>query len=50
MQIMPTPKEFEEKFWKSLKTDGTIMLCLDGVEEGHARPMTARKLGTTIRA
>jgi general stress protein 26 len=33
--------EFEERFWKALKSDRTMMLGLDGVEDGHARPMTA---------
>jgi general stress protein 26 len=39
---MPTPAELEEKFWKSLKSDMTVMLGLAGVEEGHSRPMTAQ--------
>src|SRR6185369_6197293 len=39
---MATPRELEEKFWSSLKSDRTIMLGLDGVEDGHARPMTAQ--------
>jgi general stress protein 26 len=39
---MPTPKDIEEKFWKSLKADRTIMLGLSGVDEGHGRPMTAQ--------
>lgn len=38
---MPTPQELEEKFWENLKSDRTMMLGLDGVEDGHARPMTA---------
>ena len=38
---MPTPKELKAKFWKALKSDKTVMLGLDGVEDGHARPMTA---------
>ncbi len=29
-------------FWKALKSDRTMMLGLDGVEDGHARPMTAQ--------
>ena len=36
-----TPRELEEKFWKALKSDRTLMLGLDGVEDGHARPRTA---------
>jgi general stress protein 26 len=39
---MPTPQELEEKFWKALKSDMTLMLGLDGVEDGHTRPMTAQ--------
>jgi general stress protein 26 len=38
---MPTPQELEQKFWQALKSDMTMMLGLDGVEDGHARPMTA---------
>jgi general stress protein 26 len=38
---MTTPQELEKKFWKALKSDRTLMLGLDGVEDGHARPMTA---------
>ena len=39
---MNNPQELEQKFWKALKTDRTVMLGLDGVEDGHARPMTAQ--------
>ena len=39
---MSTPQELEQKFWKALKSDMTMMLGLDGVEDGHARPMTAQ--------
>ncbi len=39
---MPTPQELEAKFWKALQSDMTMMLGLDGVEDGHARPMTAQ--------
>jgi general stress protein 26 len=39
---MPTPQELEKKFWKALSSDRTMMLGLDGVEDGHARPMTAQ--------
>ncbi|MCU0757804.1 MAG: pyridoxamine 5'-phosphate oxidase family protein [Steroidobacteraceae bacterium] len=38
---MTTPIDLEARFWKALKSDRTIMLGLDGVEDGHARPMTA---------
>ena len=39
---MATPQELEQRFWKALKSDMTMMLGLDGVEDGHARPMTAQ--------
>ena len=39
---MPTSDELEAKFWKALKSDMTMMLGLDGVEDGHTRPMTAQ--------
>ncbi len=39
---MTTPQELEARFWKSLKSDRTLMLGLDGVEDGHSRPMTAQ--------
>jgi general stress protein 26 len=39
---MPTPQELKERFWKSLKSDMTMMLGLTGIEESHARPMTAQ--------
>jgi general stress protein 26 len=39
---MPTPDELQSKFWKALDSDRTMMLGLDGVEDGHARPMTAQ--------
>jgi general stress protein 26 len=39
---MPTPQELETKFWHALKSDMTMMVGLDGVEDGHARPMTAQ--------
>jgi general stress protein 26 len=39
---MTTPAELETKFWKALTSDRTMMLGLDAVEDGHARPMTAQ--------
>lgn len=39
---MPTPQELEAQFWKALKSDMTMMVGVDGVEDGHARPMTAQ--------
>lgn len=38
---MATPQEFEDKLWKAIESDRTVMLGLDGVDGGHARPMTA---------
>ncbi|MBB1059506.1 pyridoxamine 5'-phosphate oxidase family protein [Marilutibacter spongiae] len=38
---MTTPQELEKRFWKALKSDRTLMLGVDGVEDGHSRPMTA---------
>ena len=38
---MPTPQELEAKLWKALKSDRTVMLGVDGVEDGHSRPLTA---------
>lgn len=38
---MPTPQELEQQLWKALESDRTMMVGLDGVEDGHARPMTA---------
>ena len=40
---MPTPQELEKQFWKSLKSDMTMMLGLVGVDQSHARPMTAAR-------
>ncbi len=42
---MPSQQELEARFWKSLRADMTVMLGLDGVEDGHARPMTAQLEG-----
>ena len=42
---MPTHEEFATRFWKALDSDRTMMLGLDGVEDGHARPMTAQVEG-----
>ncbi len=39
---MPTPNELEQKFWKDLKSDRTVMLGLSRLDDGHARPMTAQ--------
>lgn len=39
---MPTPAELEDRFWKALKSDMTVMLGAAGIDDGHARPMTAQ--------
>src|SRR6188768_3532976 len=39
---MPQDTEIESKFWKSLKSDMTVMLGLAGGDETHAQPMTAQ--------
>jgi general stress protein 26 len=39
---MADAHELEVKLWSTLKSDRTMMLGLDGVEDGHARPMTAQ--------
>ena len=39
---MARERELEEKFWKALKSDRTLMLGLAGVDEGHSQPMTAQ--------
>lgn len=39
---MTTAHELESKLWKALKTDRTVMLGMDGAENGHTRPMTAQ--------
>lgn len=38
---MSTEQKLEEKLWSTLSSDRTVMLGLNGVEDGHARPMTA---------
>jgi general stress protein 26 len=38
---MNTPKDLERKLWEAIESDRTMMLGLDGVEDGHCRPMTA---------
>jgi general stress protein 26 len=39
---MTKPEDLEQKFWEALKSDMTMMLGVDGLEEGHTRPMTAQ--------
>jgi general stress protein 26 len=38
---MATEREITEKFWKSLKSDRTVMLGLAGDRSGESQPMTA---------
>jgi len=42
---MADPAELEAKFWKALKSDMTMMLGIEGAEDGHTRPMTAQLEG-----
>jgi general stress protein 26 len=37
-----TEAEIEQKFWKALKSDMTVMLGLVGRDDGRAQPMTAQ--------
>jgi general stress protein 26 len=39
--VTHTPHDFEEKLWKALRADRTVMLGIDGLQESHTRPMTA---------
>jgi len=39
---MTNEAEIEEKFWKALKSDMTMMLGLSGVDDEHSQPMTAQ--------
>jgi general stress protein 26 len=39
---MATPQELQAKFWKALESDMTVMLGVEGVKDGYARPMTAQ--------
>lgn len=39
---MTTPQQLEQELWKGIKSDRTMMLGLDGAEDGHLRPMTAQ--------
>jgi general stress protein 26 len=42
---MTNAEDLQAKFWKALHADRTMMLGLDGVEDGHARPMAAQAEG-----
>jgi general stress protein 26 len=39
---MSSPEKLEEKFWKALQSDMTVMLGIPGRDDGHLRPMTAQ--------
>ena len=39
---MTNETEIQEKFWKALKADMTMMLGLSGVADEHCQPMTAQ--------
>ena len=41
---MATEAEITDRFWKALKSDMFVMLGVDGVDDGHAQPMTAQVL------
>jgi general stress protein 26 len=41
---MANEAEITERFWKALKSDMFVMLGVDGVDDGHAQPMTAQLL------
>jgi general stress protein 26 len=40
--MMDKSEELERQFWKALESDKTVMLGVDGAEDGHTRPMTAQ--------
>lgn len=46
---MPDTQDITAKFWKALRSDRTVMLGLDGVEDGRAQPMTAQLDGDEDR-
>jgi general stress protein 26 len=39
---MTTQADLQAKFWAALKSDRTMMLGLDGAQDGQVRPMTAQ--------
>ncbi len=38
---MATPEQLQERFWKALRAQRTVMLGLEGIQDDHTRPMTA---------
>ena len=45
---MPTPQELESKFWQALKSDMTMMVGLDGVEEAFGRMQRGEVLRSVV--
>ena len=39
---MTTDTDLQDKLWKAIKSDRTMMLAIEGVCGGYARPMTAQ--------
>lgn len=39
---MADKADIEAQFWSALKADKTMMIGLDGVDDGHTRPMAAQ--------
>ncbi len=46
---MTDAAEIEKKFWKSVRSDRTMMLALQGIEQNHSQPMTAQLDGDDDR-
>ncbi len=46
---MRSEQELEERFWKTLKSDMTVMLGLANEADGHCQPMTAQFAGEAER-
>jgi len=46
---MSNEAQLEEKFWKAIKSDMTVMLGLAGVDDDHSQPMTAQLDGDATR-
>ncbi|MDQ2067674.1 pyridoxamine 5'-phosphate oxidase family protein [Xinfangfangia sp. CPCC 101601] len=38
---MSSPEDLKNKFWKTLKSDRTVMLGVTEIDDGQGRPMTA---------
>ena len=46
---MTDKAQLEEKMWKAIEDDRTVMLGLDGKSDGHAQPMTVQFDGPAMR-